>query len=425
MRKGRRAFFVFCLFLLIATGAALLPAGYGETRAAENGCPVPETLEAGPELSSYSQNAVTRGLFRKAPYLIYPGTSTDMQVIWQLDSTATCEIAWGIDPSYPSGVAETVEYGDDHQHSYTIPDLTPGERYFYRVTAGDENEWGMFRAAPAAETSRIGFIAYGDTRSNPAVHDSVAAGMISFILEHPLFHTFVLSVGDLVYNGNRETDWDNQFFDPAYPFIQAILANAPYQTARGNHDGSGTLFGKYFPYPFAGGTYWSFDYGPAHFTVIDQYTPGPEQLVWIANDLATTDKPWKFIVLHEPGWSAGGHGNDEDVQTYIQPLCEEYGVTIVFAGHNHYYARAVVNGVHHVTTGGGGAPLYQPNPGYPNVVASSKSYHFCTVEIDGNIIEFDAMKPDGEIIDSFTGYLDPLFTGGEGHAVPVVLSFSP
>ena len=75
-------------------------------------------------------------------------------------------------------------------------------------------------------------------------------------------------------------------------------------------------------------------------------------------DLAASAKPWKFIVLHEPGWSAGGgHGNNTTVQNDIQPLAVQYGVAIVFGGHNHYYARANVSGVTHLTMGGGGAPL--------------------------------------------------------------------
>jgi len=184
-----------------------------------------------------------------------------------------------------------------------------------------------------------------------------------------------------------------------------LLASIPYQAAMGNHEGTGQLFVKYFPYPFVAGRYWSFDYGPAHFVVVDQYTSyatGSAQLTWIENDLASTAKPWKFIYFHEPGWSAGGHGNSTSVQNYIQPLCEQYDVSIVFAGHNHYYARAVVNEIHHVTTGGGGAPLYSPNPSNPNVVSTAMAYHYCNVEINGGTLHFTALKPDSTILDEFT-----------------------
>jgi hypothetical protein len=74
----------------------------------------------------------------------------------------------------------------------------------------------------------------------------------------------------------------------------------------------------------------------------------------------------------------------------------------VFGGHNHYYARAAVNGVQHITTGGGGAPLYTPNPTYPNVVTATMSLDYCKVEIDSNVFHLTALTPGGQVIDEFT-----------------------
>ena len=193
-----------------------------------------------------------------------------------------------------------------------------------------------------------------------------------------------------------------------------MLANVPMSSSIGNHEGTGALFRKYFPYPYGTGRfYWSFDYGPAHFAVVDEYAsyaPGSAQYTWLENDLRSSTKPWKFVYLHEPGWSAaGGHPNNADVQTYIQPLCERYGVPILFAGHNHYYARAVTYRsdnnapLHHVTTGGGGAPLGTPISTEPNIVAASRSYHFCKINIVNNDeLQFQAIDDGGAIIDQFT-----------------------
>jgi len=179
----------------------------------------------------------------------------------------------------------------------------------------------------------------------------------------------------------------------------------PFQSCMGNHEGSGKLFVKYFPYPFVEQRYWSFDYGAVHIVIFDQYledsTGMKQQLDWLKDDLATKTKPWKFICLHEPGWSSGGHGNNKYIQTTIQPLCEQYGVQIVFAGHNHYYAHAVVNNVHHITTGGGGAPLHEPKEGYPYVICYQGVNHFCKVTINGDELNFFAVTPDGAVIDQF------------------------
>jgi len=341
----------------------------------------------------------------KAPYLIWPGENTEMRVLWQLTDSAPCVIEWGLDASCSAGSETTVEHEDHHQHTYAIGRLTPGTGYCYRVTTPDAIYEGSFVAAPDASATAVKFFAYGDTRSYPGDHDVVASAMVSTFAADPEFQSLVIVVGDLVQDGDSELDWNEQFFDPAYAGIQSLLRNLPYQSAMGNHEESGQLFMRYFPYPYVAARYWSFDYGPAHFVVVDQYSdysPGSAQLDWIENDLATSTKPWKFVYFHEPGWSAGGgHENLVAVQDYIHPLCLEYGVRVVFAGHNHYYARADVDGVQHVTTGGGGAPIREPDPGYPFIVTTAAEHHFCKVEIDGEELRFEAVAPDGTVLDAF------------------------
>ncbi len=366
---------------------------------------------------SFDLELATTGLFRKAPYLTFSGDTAEMKVHWQLRSTRQCEISWGLDTLCSSGSALTGEYGTDHQHSYTITGLTPAAKHHYRVVAGEDTLSGSFRSPPSADADSLKFFAYGDTRTYPLDHDQVAAAMMAECQTDPEFQTLAVSVGDLVSNGDVEAYWDAELFDPDYPGIRSMLAQLPYQVAMGNHEESGVLFAKYFPYPFAGGRYWSFDYGPAHFAMVDQYTaygPGSAQLAWLENDLASTEKPWRFVCLHEPGWSAGGnHENDAAVQAYVQPLCEEYGVAVLFGGHNHYYARCEVNGVQHVTTGGGGAPLYAPDTTYPYVVAAEKVLHYCKVEINRNVLTFAALTPGGETIDAFTLVQTPIGVGDD------------
>ncbi len=209
---------------------------------------------------------------RKAPYLIYNGNNTEMQVIWQLNSTDTCTFEWGTDTLYSLGNDQTYEYGSDHQHTYTITNLAAVTKYYYRVTVQQDIHTGSFHSAPDSNATSIKFFAYGDTRTYPATHNQVAAAIVEAYIADENFQSIIISVGDLVDNGNSESEWDNQFFSPAYQNIQKMLATLPYQSCMGNHEGSGVLFTKYFPYPFVAGRYWSFDYGPAHFAVVDQYT---------------------------------------------------------------------------------------------------------------------------------------------------------
>ena len=349
----------------------------------------------------------SRGL-RKGPYLLYPGVNTEMTVLWQVEEMQTSTLEWGEDTSYGTGSVVTEEYGDDHQHSFTIEDLTPGTKYYYRLTLfSGEVETGSFTAAPDAFSTDVKFLAYGDTRSLPAYHDTVNEEMIDTYTVDPDYQTLTLLAGDWVNNGDIESDWDTQIFDPAYLNTHEFQANMPINGCIGNHEFTGGGYDKYWPYPYVTGTdfYWSFDYGPAHIAVVDQYIsydPGSPQYDWLENDLATSTALWKFLLFHEPGWSAGGHGNNVTVQTYIQPLCLAYGVDIVFAGHNHYYARCNADGIQHVTTGGGGAPLSMPSAGYPNVVESAMALHFCMIEIQGDELYYTAVNRYGELLDAFT-----------------------
>jgi len=330
-----------------------------------------------------------------------------MTVLWQLNATAPCTLEWGVDRGYGMGQVQTTEYGDDHQHAYTISGLDAGTLYYYRVLMDGHPYAGSFRTPADVASNHLKLMAYGDTRSYPDVHDRVVEAMLRQMKLDPEYRSFVVVVGDLVSHGRESSDWDQQFFNPAYTHIQELLASTPYQSCIGNHDlkgSGGDLFSIYFPYPWVAAHYGSFDYGPAHFTYVDEYvdfSPGSSQYDWIVADLSTTQKSWRFVVLHEPGWSAGSHSNDADVQHYLQPLFETYGVTVVLAGHNHNYARAVVNGVQHITTGGGGAPLYDADLNAPHVVAASKSYHFCRIEIEAGRLTFEAVNPDGTVIDSF------------------------
>ena len=349
---------------------------------------------------------------RKGPYLFYPGNNTDMTVLWQLHETVECSLEWGLDEDYASGTVVSSEYGDDHQHKITINNLAAGNKYYYKVTAGEDEYVGTFLAAPEDDATSLKFLAYGDTRSYPNDHNKVCGAMVDAFEADAGYQTLTLISGDFVGSGTVEEDWDVEYFGDGGTQLDTsyMLANLAINGCVGNHEAltSKTLFRKYWPYPFVDGFYWSFEYGPALFLVLDQYdeklTANGSQLPWIENQLATSTKEWKFIILHEPGYSAGGgHPDNRTVQKLVQPLCVEYGVDIVFGGHNHYYARCEADGIPHLTIGGGGAPLREPEPDYSEyVVYCEMVHHFCKIEIDGNTLSLDAVNAnDGTVIDSF------------------------
>ncbi|MCK4753258.1 MAG: metallophosphoesterase, partial [Planctomycetes bacterium] len=369
---------------------------------------------------------VANATMLKGPYMIYPGVNTEMMILWQLDSTQTCTIEWGTSTSYGNSV-QTSEAGD-HQHEKVITGLTPGQKYYYRVNDGSYHI-GSFYAAPSTSATSVKFLAFGDCRTNTATFDLVASKMVAAYEADSGYQTFTMLSGDWVNSGMTDSEWQDQFFNRSYANIMEMQANLPINGVIGNHETltsegkDGDMFLKYWPYPYVDsgwGSYWadtthfwSFDYGPIHFTNIEQYDGSyglisAAQLAWVASDLAASDRTFKIIQLHEPGYSGdgqGGHSDNTQVQEAIQPLCLQYGVDMVIGGHNHYYVRCEAQEVVHITTGGAGPSLDVPDPDYtPYVVLVSQSYHFMKFDADASAEEIDVVVEDtsGNVIDSFT-----------------------
>ncbi len=346
-----------------------------------------------------SNNENSNNGFRKNPYLIFNNNPEDITILWQTKSISESIITISNNGHLIDSV-QVSQKTDDHLFAYNFR-TDYGQKYFYTVYLGKEYFTGNFNSCPKNTSKNLDFYVYGDTRSYPENHNEVAKAICKDFGINSKNQTFIISTGDLVKHGNYEKDWDNQFFDSKYNFIVKMLASLPYISAQGNHERNGDIFRKYFPYN-RGSKHWSFDYGPVHIILFNEYEDFSEnsiEIKWLKNDLKNTDKKWKIMVMHEPGWSAGGHSNNKEVQKIIQPICKKYDVPIVFNGHNHYYARAFVDGVYYITSGGGGAPLYDPNPNYQNVQVAKKTLHFCKVEINDNKMIVTVLDKKNKIID--------------------------
>jgi hypothetical protein len=195
-----------------------------------------------PVTQTTTSTPYTKISFRKGPYLIYAGDNTRMDVVWQLDNTENSTIQWGSTDQYLLGSATTAEYSPNHMHRYSITNLTPGTKYFYRVIVGIGESVGSFLSAPHPEAEDLKFFAFGDTRDGTEIHDSIDGMVKAAYTSDPAFQTFILSPGDIVSEGDLDWMWDRQLFDPKFMNIREVFANLSYLPVMGNHEGSGTLF---------------------------------------------------------------------------------------------------------------------------------------------------------------------------------------
>ena len=385
---------------------------------------------------------------RKRPYLIYDGKPTTMTVLWQTYQTPSeATIEWGTTTSYGNGpvtVHENASSPDKHQFSYTIAHLNPDTKYHYRVINDTYSHTGSFITAPPPGQAAVSFYGYGDTRAQyldtPAEHNTVLGALLDDMEMNPdERQTLLVHLGDYVYNGLNEFLWDRQQFnlDPDFNNMYKTFANLPFMGVLGNHEGydayaetkqmtvlnyqnMGELFRKYYPYhyPSRNRFYYSFDYGPIHFVIIDtwsyqgasntQQTIDDIQANWLEQNLKASNKPWKIAMLHTPIWECL-KGN-EDMQNQLTPILKQGGVHLVLQGHHHYYSHAETEGEYagmtYLTLGGGGAKL---DPEVPCVSEANKKwppfaafkFHFARFDISENTMTVTVIGVDGAEIEQF------------------------
>ncbi len=357
--------------------------------------------------------------FIKRPYLFFQN-KTDQStgeitpeiekvvVQWQAPELIwMCYFQYGL-ASGSLGTAEGADEMTDLIFKYDLSledDLIAGEKYNYRVivrTGPDPEDHfdaeGSFVAPPANDATNLRFYAYGDTRGGettaPAYHDAVNEAILGQIdPENPSTQTLLIHSGDWNHD-DSEAKWNQDYFNLDHENAIALKAILPVMGVKGNHEFAGTNYKKYWPYSYAenGSFFYSFDYGPVHFCIleIDSYDiinfPEQAQIEWLLEtDLNNTDKKWKVLSFHVPGFASGPHPNFDYVQNTIQPICEEFGVQMVIVGHNHNYAHWMVNGVHHLTLGGGGGGLYSPN--IDGALKDKRCYHFAQFDIENDMMD--------------------------------------
>ncbi len=370
--------------------------------------------------------------FRKHPYFIFqnseesPGVYTStidkIRVQWQTTHPLESNFYWGYDDTYSSGTI-TPTLGDDFIHYVELPlsSMQTGTKIFYKVSLTDPTDSRKFESSfitpPASDATEVSFYAYGDTRGLdegiPApFHNDVCNQVMNEIGTDISSQTMMLHCADWAYK-DSELSWQNEYFNHLDEQAIDMRSKIAVMGAYGNHEAPGNSYKKYWPYTYdeygqTGESFcYSFDYGPVHVIVVNLRAPGAEididQEVWIINDLENTDKEWKIMMFHAPAYSnttGDYHFNNVDGQNILQPLCEQYGVQMVIAGHCHYYAHWIVNGVHHLTLGGGGTSLSWPDYGIGEIIAERIS-HFAKIDISGDYARVDIIEPDGVVFESF------------------------
>ncbi|HEY4799725.1 MAG TPA: T9SS type A sorting domain-containing protein [Bacteroidia bacterium] len=352
---------------------------------------------------------------------------TGLTVTWSNNGAAD-SIKWGYTTSFEKGkFIGTKRAGYTSGISffkYVFPTVTASTTIYYELYDSGTHAWSAqktFTTSAAVNSTTFSFAALGDCRDYPATLTTIS-NLVS--TRKPALALFN---GDLTLLGNSASEYD-AFFTAATNF----LANSVVYHAEGNHDAaSPSMFSNLWDLPVTGGTnlYYSTRYGNAIFITINTCDPSnATQLSWLKSTLAAAAADptivWKIVSCHHAFFTVGQHAGDmNSYRTTLWKAFDDYGVDLVFTGHDHNYQRskpvnlnvsttapvtqygsATGQGRCEIISGGAGAGLYTQGSTADawamNIFNSTYNYVYCDVQ--GCKMKITAYNQSNAILDSLT-----------------------
>jgi 3',5'-cyclic-AMP phosphodiesterase len=207
-------------------------------------------------------------------------------------------------------------------------------------------------AAYSAGNGNFRFVILGD-RTGEAVPGVWEQVWRETDADHP---DFVVTVGDTI-QGLDDATADREW-------RQAMEMLAPYRKYRifftpGNHDvwseASAKEYEKYTKHPL----HYSFDYGQAHFTILDNSRSDAmpaEEIAFLRSDLEKNARqPVKFVFSHRPSWILRVVLSNPNFP--LHQLAKQFGARYVIAGHIHQMLHFELDGVMYLSMASSGGHL--------------------------------------------------------------------
>ena len=244
----------------------------------------------------------------------------------------------------------------------------------------------------------VKFAVIGDNGTGDTPQYELAAEMRNVHDRFPF--GLVLMLGDNFYGRQAPDDLRKKFDRPYAPLLSAGVR---FQAVIGNHDEPHTV--GYPPLNMEGRRYYSFAEGPVRFFALDSNSFDQRQMAWLTAALAAATEPWRIAYFHHPIYSNGDrHGSSIETRVALEPLLLQYGVSVVLSGHDHIYERLTPQkGITYFVCGSGGQLR---KGGLQRTASTAGGYDqdrvFLAVEIDGDVLFFEAITRTGVVVDSGT-----------------------
>ena len=265
----------------------------------------------------------------------------------------------------------------------TATGLEPDTVYCYRVGSNAGwSETGTFHTDDPGSAS-VTFAFLGDPQTAGVMEEDYAlwGKLCGAMLERNPELSFAVLGGDLVNSGIS-----NEMFDCFFQSASPVFSRVPLFSTVGNHEsnflgGKPELFLDYFAFPGNGPEgfaeeFYSFNAGNVHALVLNDWIFSGEQNLsdgdferiadWIRGDLAASTADWQIVFLHVPVYEVHSDPRATMVREAWASIFEDYGVDLVFEGHQHVYSRSF--------------PLYQGHIDYEHgityIMGVSGSKHY-------------------------------------------------
>ena len=244
--------------------------------------------------------------------------------------------------------------GDEYVCQTVATGLKPNTQYYYRIKysyGGNDygTKIGKFKTAPVGNAP-FTFLNFSDSE----VANSEDAEFAAWLMEKGLYMVpnaeFILHNGDFTADGTNEELWNQYIENAKSSFMETTLV-----PVAGEKEALNNSFANHFKVggptqDTSTGAYYSFNYGGAHFVVLNTNEGGESgisdtQLNWLRSDVmaARSDgAQWVILALHKGPHLTADHSNDSDVLSIretLVPVIKELGIELVLQGHDHIYAR--------------------------------------------------------------------------------------
>lgn len=256
------------------------------------------------------------------------------------------------------------------------------------------------------EQQTFRFTAWGDSQGGWKTFRQLSEDMAT---QHPVFS---IGLGDLVSDGSSPAQWQG--------FLEAL---APLSTRTnifpviGNHDYDGyydELIPDLYLRHIAPKYYFAWSYQKARFVALDPNETFPigikgAQRNWFLDEITGAEwdeAQWRFILLHQPPYSAGwpGYHGDDFIRELVNEYAESAGIDFVLSGHSHCFERLSKTYGNQQThflifggAGGGREPL--ENSTYPQMDTIIKAHHYGLFELEETQVRLHVIGLEKKVLD--------------------------